>query len=111
MLAVLAARRHVGSVAWLIPALSSSHGKVESGRLRLRRSGPRATSKRAAADTRECGVWQLIYDEIHAQADRFQNLADDSCKLAVGVDDASLSWRRLYGILVWMKAARPRPVP
>jgi len=58
---------------------------------------------RAAADARACGSWQLIYDEIHAHAEYFQTLADEFGKLADGIDDVSLSWLRLYDILVWMK--------
>jgi hypothetical protein len=63
---------------------------------------------RAAAEARACVAWQLINDEIHAHADRFQTLADDFDKLAVGIDDVSLSWLRQYDILVWMKVARPK---
>jgi hypothetical protein len=63
---------------------------------------------RAAADAMACGSWQLIYDEIHAHAEDFQNLADGFDKLAADVDGVSLSWLRLYDILVWMKVARPR---
>jgi hypothetical protein len=63
---------------------------------------------RAAADGKRCGSWQLIYDEIHDHAENFQILADEFDKLATGIDDVSLSWLRLYDILVWMKVTRPR---
>lgn len=62
---------------------------------------------RAAAKARACGPWQLIHDEIHAHAEHFQALADDFDNLATGVDDVSLSWLRLYDILVWMKVMQP----
>jgi len=62
---------------------------------------------RAAADARACGSWQLIHDEIHAHAEHFQTLADEFDKLAAGIDDVSLSWLRLYDILVWMKVTQP----
>jgi hypothetical protein len=62
---------------------------------------------RAAADARACGSWQLIHDEIHAHAEHFQTLADEFDMLAAGIDDVSLSWLRLYDILVWMKVMRP----
>jgi hypothetical protein len=58
-----------------------------------------------AARVSGCAQWQLIYDEIHAHADYFGSLAGDFDKLATGVDDVSLSWLRLYDILVWMKVA------
>jgi Family of unknown function (DUF6308) len=64
---------------------------------------------RAAADARACGSWQLIHDEIHAHAEHFQILADEFGKLAAGIDDVSLSWLRLYDILVWMKVTQPAP--
>ncbi len=63
---------------------------------------------RVAADARRCGSWQLIYDEIHAHAEHFQILANEFEVLATGIDDVSLSWLRLYDILVWMKVTRPR---
>ncbi len=62
---------------------------------------------RAAADARACGSWHLIYDEIHAHAEQFQTLADEFGKLATGIDDVSLSWLRLYDILVWWKVTQP----
>jgi hypothetical protein len=63
---------------------------------------------RAAADARACGLWQLIHDEIHAHGADFQNLASDFDELAAADDGVSLSWLRLYGILVWMKVTQPR---
>jgi hypothetical protein len=63
-----------------------------------RTAGPIAEAAKAA----NCGLWQLIYDEIHAHAKHFQDLADEFDKLATGVDDAPLSWLRLYDVLVWM---------
>jgi hypothetical protein len=61
----------------------------------------------AAAGARGCGAWQLIYDEIHAHAGHFQELADRFDERAKTIDGVSLSWLRLYDILVWMKVARP----
>lgn len=57
---------------------------------------------RAAADASAFGSWQLIHDEIHAHAEHFQTLAGEFGKLAAGIGDVSLSWLRLYDILVWM---------
>jgi hypothetical protein len=63
---------------------------------------------RAAADANGCGSWQLIFDEIHDHKHCFRDLADELDRLATGVSDVSLSWLRLYDILVWMKVTRPR---
>lgn len=61
---------------------------------------------RVAADAKGCRLWQLIYDEIHAHAEHFQDLADQFDRRATGIDDVTLSWLRLYDILVWMKVVR-----
>jgi hypothetical protein len=58
-----------------------------------------------AARVAGCNRWQLIWDEIHAHKELFQDLGGEFDKLATGVDDVSLSWLRLYDILVWMKVA------
>jgi len=63
---------------------------------------------RAAAAVKACGSWQLIHDEIHAHAGHFQALADGFDELATTIDGVSVSWLRLYDILVWMKVARPK---
>jgi hypothetical protein len=62
---------------------------------------------RAAADAKACGSWQLIHDEIHAHAEHFQTLAGEFDELAAGIGDVSLSWLRLYDILVWRKVMQP----
>ena len=64
--------------------------------------GPIGEAARAAG----CGSWQLIYDEIHAHAEHFEDLANEFDKTATGVGDVSLSWLRLHDILVWMAVAR-----
>jgi hypothetical protein len=64
---------------------------------------PIGDAARAAA----CGRWQLIYQEIHDHAGRFDDLADKFAKVATGTGDVPLSWLRLYDILVWMKVGRP----
>lgn len=63
---------------------------------------------RDAADAKGCGSWQLIHCEIRDHAECFRDLADEFDKLATGIEDVSLSWLRLYDILVWMKVTRPR---
>ena len=62
---------------------------------------------RQAADNDGCTVWQLIHDEVTAHAGAFADLAKGFEEVANGVGDVSLSWLRLYDILLWMKVARP----
>jgi hypothetical protein len=59
-----------------------------------------------AARVAGCGQWQLIWDEIHAHAEHFQKLADKFDERARCVGGISLSWLRLYDILVWMGPRR-----
>ena len=59
-----------------------------------------------AARAAGCGQWQLIWDEIHAHAGHFLALADRFDERARSVDGVSLSWLRLYDILVWMSLRR-----
>jgi Family of unknown function (DUF6308) len=53
-----------------------------------------------------CGQWQLIWDEVHAHAGHFYELVDKFDKQASSVGGVSLSWLRLYDILVWMSLRR-----
>lgn len=54
------------------------------------------------------GIWQQIYDEVHAHAAQFQQLADEFDKLAAEKGGVSLSRLRLYDILVWMRVTNRR---
>lgn len=93
------------------PGLSTArvHKVLHHKRPRLVPLLDRKTVKtiREAAAASACGPWQLIHDEIHAHAEHFQTLADGFDQLAAGIDDVSLSWLRLYDILVWMKVVQP----
>lgn len=75
---------------WLVPLLDNETAKPI----------------RAAAVARACRSWQLIHDEIHAHAGHFRTLADEFGKLAADTGGVSLSWLRLYDILVWMKVVQ-----
>jgi hypothetical protein len=59
--------------------------------------------RRAAAN--DCGLWQLIYDDIHTHHEQFQALTRQFAELSTEPRDAPLSLLRLYDILVWMKVA------
>jgi hypothetical protein len=62
----------------------------------------------AASRATGSGEWQLIHDELHAHADSFDRLARDFSEIARDIDGVSLTWLRLYDILVWMEVTGER---
>jgi len=58
-----------------------------------------------AAKAAGCTGWQLIWDEIHDHAACFKQLAGQFDEHARATGGVSLSWLRLYDILVWMQVA------
>ncbi|MDT5026205.1 MAG: hypothetical protein QOE61_2631 [Micromonosporaceae bacterium] len=56
----------------------------------------------AAAKAAGRGERQLIRADLHQHAEQFDRLAQGFDRIATGVEDVSLSWLRLYDILVWM---------
>ncbi len=60
----------------------------------------------AAAQAMNGNQWQVIYDEIHAQVEQFEDLAERFNRLAAENDGVPLSLLRLYDILLWMKAGK-----
>jgi len=61
-----------------------------------------------AAERVGCTKWQLIWDEIHGHSADFGRLAGQFDQHALAKGGVSLSWLRLYDILVWMAPATGR---
>ncbi len=64
---------------------------------------------RHAAMARRCTGWQLIWDEIHDHDACFKQLAEQFDEHARDTGGVSLSWLRLYDILIWMRITSERP--